>query len=337
MKEHILITGGAGYLGSILTRLLLEKGYRVRILDNMTYGYDSILPLGEKYKNELSVVIGDIKDSEAIITALDGVDKVIHLASIVGWPAANLDVKGSQVVNTLATRNLVELCNIYGIKHFYFASTCSVYGSQSNVLISENSSLIPVDKYAETKLACEKYILNEAKMPYTILRLATLFGLSYRMRYDLAINAFIAKALNGEKLDVYGGEQYRPFLHVSDAAIAFVSAVEHEFSGIYNVAGMNYKILDVANEIAKELNATVEISKEIVDQRDYQVTAEKFNKLFEYEPLKKVKDAINEIKLSETHKNYNNKKYSNYGTLMDLQKVRTEGPIFEKTKEEVRI
>ena len=261
----ILLTGGSGYLGSILTRKLLVNGHYVRILDNFLFGKDSLKDIQSNKKLEL--VEGDIRDLSIVGKSLKGIDSVIHLASIVGTQSAELDPKASMEVNFMATRNIAELCKIYKIKQFIFASTCSVYGAQPDQLIAENSEVNPLDSYGLSKFQSERAILQAYDYP-TILRLGTLFGASHRMRFDLAINLFIAQAMNKEKLTVFGGDQWRPFLHVDDAAEAFSFAVENKMEGTYNVIWKNLTINQMAKNVKKIIPSEINISKNIVDKRD---------------------------------------------------------------------
>ena len=328
----ILVTGGSGYLGSILTRKLLVNGHHVKILDNFLFGKDSIKDI-ENNKN-LEIVEGDIRDLSIVGKSLKKIDSVIHLASIVGTQSAELDPKTSIEINFMATRNIAELCKIYKIKQFIFASTCSVYGAQPNQLIAENSEVNPLDSYGLSKFQSERAILQVYDYP-TILRLGTLFGASHRMRFDLAINLFISQAMNKEKITVFGGTQWRPFLHVDDAAEAFSFAVENKMEGIYNVIWKNLTINQMAKDVKKLVPTQIRLSKDIVDKRDYRVTGAKLEK-FGFKAKKDITYAVKEFKskiLSDV-KNYKQDKYSNYKSFFNSKsiqrKVYTQGPIFKK-------
>jgi nucleoside-diphosphate-sugar epimerase len=328
----ILLTGGSGYLGSILTRKLLANGHHVRILDNFLFGKDSLKDIENNKKLEL--VEGDIRDLSIVGKSLKDIDSVIHLASIVGTQSAELDPKASTEVNFMATRNIAELCKIYKIKQFIFASTCSVYGAQPDQLIAENSEVNPLDSYGLSKFQSERAILQAYDYP-TILRLGTLFGASHRMRFDLAINLFIAQAMNKEELTVFGGDQWRPFLHVDDAAEAFSFAVENKMEGIYNVIWKNLTINQMAKDVKKIIPSKINVSKDIVDKRDYRVTGKKLEH-FGYKAKKDIAFAAKEFKskILEDVKNYKQDKYSNYKSFFNSKtiqrKVYTQGPIFKK-------
>lgn len=329
---RILVTGGGGYLGSVLSRKLLAKGYQVRVIDPLWYGRS---PIEECVKDSnFELMQEDIRDLTAVVKALKNVDAVIHLASIVGMPAANLDPRTSTEINYLATKNIAELCALYGIGTLVFASTCSVYGAQPGKVISEKSPVSPLDVYAETKYRSEKAIYQIYEAP-TIVRFGTLFGLSPRMRFDLAINLFMAKALNNEKITVFGGNQHRPFLHVADAADALVFVLEKNLDGIYNIISENFTIMEAAQRISKLTGAEIEVSDTIVDKRDYTVSADKI-KQYGFVPSRHVEYAVEETRKAFKEgkiKNYKEPRYSNYESLFtskELQeKVYTQGPIFK--------
>jgi len=329
---RILLTGGGGYLGSILTRKLLKNGHNVKILDNFLFGKCPIKDIIDN-KN-LEIVKGDIRDLACVSKALKDADVVVHLASVVGTQSSELDPKTSIEINYLSTRNIAELCKLYNVEQFIFASTCSVYGTQPDQIISENSEVNPMDSYASSKFQSERAILQAYDCP-TILRLGTLFGASYRMRFDLAINLFIAQALNNEKISVFGGDQWRPFLHVEDAAEAFSFAIEKQMEGIYNVIWKNLTITQMAEEVKRLIPTKVEPSKDIIDKRNYRVTGAKFEK-FGFKAKKDIPYAINEFKskIFQDVKNYKQNKYSNYKSFFNSKsiqrKVYTQGPIFKQ-------
>jgi nucleoside-diphosphate-sugar epimerase len=268
-----------------------------------------------------------------ITTTINGAEAVIHLASIVGQQASNLNQKATMEINYLATKSIAELCTLHGIENFIFASTCSVYGAQPNNLINENSPKRPVDLYGETKIKSEAAILDVFPNA-TILRMATLFGLSPRMRFDLAVNRFVAQAIQDKKLIVFGGQQYRPFLHVKDAVEAYILVLNRKLQGIYNVSWENWRIVDVAKLISSILRAKMEISTKIVDQRDYKVTYDKIKQIG-FKPKRTIQTAIKEIseRYENVFKDYRLPKYDNYGAIFtskDVQgKIYTQGPIWK--------
>ncbi len=311
---RILITGGAGYVGSILSRKLLSKGYNVRVADALWYGQESVQDCINNEKFEL--VNADIRNLVETVRAMKDIDAVIHLASIVGMPASSIEPRTSEEINYLATKNIAELCQLHNIETYIFASTCSVYGSQPDQLISEKSKVDPLDYYAKQKFLSERAIgwLNRAP---TILRFGTLFGLSPRMRFDLVINLFIAQAILNGKITVFGGNQYRPFLHVDDAAESLLFALEKNLTGTYNVISENFTILEAAKKIQSAIGCEIEISNENEDNRNYKVSADKIKQMGFF-PKKNIQFAIDEISEAIKKgkiKDFMENKYSNYKTL----------------------
>ncbi len=316
----VLITGGGGYLGSILTNKLLDSGYSVRVVDALWYGSE---PVEQINNNNLEIVREDIRDLTKIVSALRGIDAVIHLASIVGMPASSIEPRTSEEINYLATKNIAELCELHGIGTYIFASTCSVYGSQPDALITEKSAIFPLDYYAKSKFQSERAI-NWLNTGATILRFGTLYGLSPRMRFDLVINLFIAQALHKGKITVFGGKQYRPFLHVQDAAESLIFALEKDLDGVYNVMSENMTIMQAAEQIRDLTGCQIEVSNEECDKRNYRVSAKKIER-FGFSPSKDIKFAFEEIRRAfeeEFISDYTEPRYSNYKMLFGSEELR---------------
>ncbi|MBN2067935.1 MAG: NAD-dependent epimerase/dehydratase family protein [Candidatus Diapherotrites archaeon] len=325
--KKILVLGGAGYLGSVLSRKLLEKKYEVRVLDNLTYGEEGISELFGKKGFEFQQ--GDIRNIHDVVMAVSGADAVVHLAAIVGDPACKIEPMSTIESNYLATKMVAEVCRHHLVNRFVFASTCSVYG-QSETASREDSETRPLSLYARSKLDSENALLEMEDESFgpAILRLSTLFGLSPRMRFDLVVNTLTAKAIIEGKITIYGGEQYRPLLHVEDAAEAFIACIEapiEKVSGkVFNAGskGLNVKIIDIGNEVKKAVpHSELEISREKVDLRNYFVSFEKIEKELGFTAKKSMKDGITEIKKWIAEKKINNyweKKYSNYEYLVNL-------------------
>lgn len=317
---RILVTGGAGYVGSLLSRKLLAKGYQVRVMDALWYGKQSISDCLTHENFEL--VEEDIRNLTSTVRAMKDVDAVVHLASIVGMPASSIEPRTSEEINYLATKNIAELCQLHGIGTYIFASTCSVYGSQPEKIITEKSRTSPLDYYAKQKFLSERAIgwLNTAP---TILRFGTLFGLSPRMRFDLVINLFIAKALKEKEITVFGGNQYRPFLHVEDAADSIIFALEKDLTGTYNIMSENFTILNAAKKIKELTDCEIQISNENEDKRNYNVSAEKIKDIG-FKPEKNVEFAFNQIKKALEDNmitNYKEKIYNNYELLFSSKEM----------------
>jgi len=219
-RTKVLVTGGAGYIGSHCVRMLLAGGHSVRVLDSLLWGDDALKPMMNGAGN-LEVFQGDIRHVEDVVAATKGCQGVIHLAGIVGDPACELDPEATHTINFEATKIMVEVAKYANVRRFVFASTCSVYGAAEDYVLNEGSVVNPVSLYAETNLRSEHVILRGFEgtntIP-TIVRFATIYGVSSRMRFDLVVNIMSAKAHYERKVRVFGGDQWRPFVHVADAA-----------------------------------------------------------------------------------------------------------------------
>ncbi len=329
--EKVLVIGGAGYIGSILVRKLLKKGYKVRLLDLLLYGDESIAELYNKPGFEF--VKGDFRNVETIVHCFQDMDAVIHLGAIVGDPACALDEKLSIEINLEATRVIAKVAKGYGVQRFLFASTCSVYGASDEIL-DERSALNPVSLYARTKIDSEKVLLsfNDTNFSPTILRLATVYGLSYRPRFDLVVNLLAARAIRKRKVTIFGGQQWRPFIHVEDAAEAFVRCLQSPLAAvkgqIFNVGcnEQNYQIYRIG-EFIKELVPEVIVTFEERDSdvRNYHVCFDKIRDQLGFVPGKTVEDGILEIKEAIEEgwiKDYKDQRYHNSKFLAEEDNAR---------------
>lgn len=310
----ILVTGGAGYIGSVLTRKLLDSGHMVRIFDNLTFGDGSIKGL------DIEVVRGNLTNPEDIERAMEGIEGVIHLAAIVGDPSGKLLPEETVAVNYRGTKQLAETAASSGVKKFILASTCSVYGFREGICL-ETTAPNPVSLYAESKVSAENAVLPVAGVSPVVLRLGTVFGLSPRMRFDLVANLLIAKALWDGKITVYGrGRQFRPFIHVQDVAEAFRMALETEMRGIYNVGSdeLNYSVKRLAEKIRESVpEAEIVFVAEKEDDRSYRADFEKIRRLG-FRARHDIAYAVEEIrKMKESGKikHYSRNGYSNFKTL----------------------
>jgi len=234
----ILITGGAGYIGGYLTDSLISAGYDVTVYDSLVYE--------NHFLKQVPFIFGDIRDRDKLSSILPEFDVVVWLAAIVGDGACAIDPFLTQSVNEDAVKWLVD--NYDG--KIIFTSTCSVYGI-NNDLIDETAEPAPISVYARTKLGAEQYVLNNSSDPL-VFRLGTLYGLGdehSRVRLDLVVNILSKRAAVGEPLIVYGGEQWRPLLHVRDVSTAILHSLKNNISGLYNLSSGNYKIREIAEVI----------------------------------------------------------------------------------------
>ena len=301
--KRVLVTGGAGYLGSVLCKKLLEKGYSVRCFDRLYFGSKSVKPLMKKRTFEL--IKGNIIDLKDFPRLLDGVDSVIHLAGLANDPTSELDPQLTHKVNFEASIQLAHLAKEKNLNRFIFASSCSVYGKGLADIVNEKTPINPVSIYAESKAEAEKVILGLADKNFhpVSLRQATLYGVSPRMRYDLAINLMVLHAATKGKIFIWGGgDQWRPFLHVGDAAEAMVYCLGRpsaRTSGkIYNLGSTkdNFKIIKLANIVKDAIEgAKLDIIPENPDKRSYRVNCDKVARELGWRPKKKIKDGIKEL------------------------------------------
>ena len=303
---RILVTGGAGYLGCRAAGELLRQGHQVHVLDSLLHGGQSLLGLYPD--NNFRFTRGDIRSAKFVDSLFDGIDAVVHLASIVGDPACARDPEMTREVNLDGTLSVFGLSQRYGVERFIFASTCSNYGKMqdSSQYALEDSELLPLSLYSETKVAVEHALLDSAgaKGPAaTVLRFATLFGLSPRPRFDLTVNEFTMELLVRRKLQVYGEQFWRPYVHVCDAAraIALVLAapLENISDQVFNVGdtSQNYRKQDLIELICAQIDGPVDVQyvHRDEDPRDYRVSFEKIKRTLGFEITRSVEDGIKEI------------------------------------------
>lgn len=287
-KKKILILGGAGYVGGHMTDLLRENGYAVTVYDSLLYE--------TRFLKDVPFVRGDVREETKLAALLPQFDIVVALAAIVGDEACALDPNVTRAVNVESIRWLS--------KHFkgkiIFASTCSVYGANGRTL-NEDSPTKPLSLYAETKIEAEKILLSSSgKDAHLIYRFATLYGLGDRFsrpRFDLVVNAFSKDAASGDTLKVYGGERYRPLVHVKDIAEAVLFGVKHNLSGLYNVAESNWQITGIAKvvqSVAPKKIGIQQIKLRSEDLRDYKVSGKKLEKEG-FVPKRTLQDGIREV------------------------------------------
>jgi nucleoside-diphosphate-sugar epimerase len=280
-RGTVLVTGGAGYVGSVLVDDLLRRGWSVRVLDALAVG-DGRSLLHVWGRPGFDFVRGDVRDADLRASALTGVDAVVHLAAVVGDPACARDPDRAREVNQGATSALVREASARGVTRFVFASTCSNYGKMQNgnEFASEEWELRPVSLYAETKVAAELEVLAQATPDFatTCLRLATVYGPSPRMRFDLTVNEFARDAFVSRELVVYGEQFWRPYVHVRDAAQAIAAVLEaapDDVRGeVFNAGNSseNYRKQDLIELLQERVpDVVVERVEQLDDPRDYRV------------------------------------------------------------------
>jgi nucleoside-diphosphate-sugar epimerase len=287
---RILITGGAGYLGSKLTETLLNQGHDVIVYDNLFFGSTGVVPFldNSKYK----FIKNTINNLELIETAVKGADYVIHLAAIVGEPSCKQYESSVYSVNTGATEWISECTYNYDIP-LLFLSTCSNYG-KINKVVTEDSPLEPLGLYADSKIKAEKVVLGN---DHLVLRMSTLFGVSYRVRYDITINEFVYQYYRDKTLKIYGENTWRPYLHVQDACNMIIQCMEKDLRGVYNTGfnDLNYQKKEIVNTIVDYLGEGKLEYVKFDDPRDYKVNFDKIEKELNYQYKFSLKDGIREL------------------------------------------
>ena len=299
---HVLIAGGAGFLGSALVPLLLDAGHRVTVIDRFFFGSETLKESSERAGAALTLLRADVRRVGA--REFEGVDATVYLAGISNDPACELDPRLTRDVNLTACLEIAKAAEKTGVRRFVFASSCSVYGHASGERLSETSPLNPVSLYARCKAEAEAELFARKGGPaVTALRFATLFGVAGRPRFDLAINVMVKNAYTRREIVVDGGgRQWRPFVHVRDAAraihLALTSDSERVSGQVFNVGAdeNNLRILNLAYRIRDQVpGAEVRVAATDPDLRDYNVGFEKIRKALDFSAKVSIDDGIREV------------------------------------------
>ena len=323
----VLLVGGGGFIGTVLASKLLEKNYHVTILDKLIYDNKVIQRNFNKKKN-FNFILGDVCDLNTQIKAIKEIDIVVYLAEIVGDPACSAKPEDALKTNYLSLLSFAHLCSHLAIDKFIYTSSCSVYGlDKNNKLLNEKSNLNPVSHYARIKIMSEKALLSSSNNYFkpTIVRLGTVFGPSKRMRFDLVVNTMSKFAYFSEKIDVFGGNQWRPNIHVEDVADGIISIINSKKkkieNQIFNLSNdkLNLQIIDIAKKVkAKFKNAKLNVIKTSTDPRNYKVTSNKIKNKTGFVAKKSIENSLKEIKNMfrlKKIKNPDNKIYNNFLSL----------------------
>lgn len=334
MAQTIVITGGAGYVGSVVTNRLINEGYNVKVIDSLIFGGNGLLQFYDNINFEF--IKEDIRNIEKIIPHLEGASYVINLAAIVGEHLCKKIPNDAYEINQIATKKLIDACKKSKVSNFIFASTCSNYGViQDGQFATENSPLNPISLYSKTKVESENYVISETdeQMSGTVLRLATVYGLSPRMRFDLLLHELLLDAITKNKISLYGPSYWRPLIHVQDVADAIITVLkspnEKIKGNIFNVGNseQNFTKQDLANMIKNEIPTTkIVIEDEKKDLRSYKVSFDKIKEELGYSTKKSVKDGIQEIVSAIRNEviDYNDIKFSNASFNTKFELVNTE-------------
>ncbi len=306
----ILVTGGAGYIGCVAVRQLLDKGEAVRVFDKLYFGDNGLAEVADK----IDLVQGDLRTFDPAV--LDGCNAVLHLAGLSNDPTAEFNPKANHEINTVGTDVLAKACKARGVKRFVFASTCSIYDLgfyAPDFLRDEESEVRPRAAYAVSNYEAERLLLDMADDRFcpVLLRQGTVYGWSPRMRYDLVVNTFVRDALVKGVLTVNaGGEMWRPLVDVTDLCrvyIACVDAPDEKVHGkIYNVVGKNYRILELAHWVREALRPVKKVDVEVdysnFNTRSYRVSGQRVETALGVKPLMAVKESVEHmVKMIQPH------------------------------------
>ena len=308
MTKRIFITGGAGYVGAVLTPYLLQKGYKVTVLDLMIYGED-VLP---NHKN-LKKIKGDIRDVELLNKELQNIDILIHLACISNDPSFELNPKLGKSINLDAFSPMVEIAKKNKIKRFIYASSSSVYGVKNEPNVNENMDLEPLTDYSKFKAECEKILLENISSDFIpiVIRPATVCGYSPRQRLDVVVNILTNLAYHKKEITVLGGNQLRPNIHILDMVRAYeylINAEKDSVSGkIFNAGYENQTVNHLASLVKKIIGEDVKIKYlESNDNRSYHISSKKIEKELGFKTVKTIEDAILDLKKAFDRKELTN-------------------------------
>jgi nucleoside-diphosphate-sugar epimerase len=298
--SRVLVTGGAGYVGSVLVPKLLAAGHAVNVLDLFLYGEDVLDAV--KGHAKLRLIKGDLRHLPSVEAALVGCDAVIHLACISNDPSFELDPELGKSINLDAFRPLVRAAKAAGVKRFIYASSSSVYGIKEGVSVTEELPLEPLTDYSKFKAACER-ILEEERAPGFVtltLRPATVCGYSPRQRLDLVVNILTNHAVNNRKIKVFGGSQLRPNLHIEDMTDLYLqclAAPDEQIDGrIWNAGYENHTVRQLADTVREVVGGPIGL--EVLptdDNRSYHVSSEKIRRELGFVPRRSIGQAVADL------------------------------------------
>ncbi len=296
----VFVTGGAGYVGSALVPLLLENGYKVKVLDLYLYG-DNVLESVKDHPN-LEQIKGDIRDRALLERVIPGSDAVIHLACISNDPSFDLNPALGKSINYDAFLDLVKVSKNSGIHRFIYASSSSVYGVKDVENVTEELALEPLTDYSKYKALCEDVLLKEKVPGFTtlILRPATVCGYAPRLRLDLTVNILTNHAVNNKKITVFGGQQMRPNIHVADMCDLYLRSLRYEDAAIdgkiFNAGYENHRVLEIANIVQGVVGNDVEIvTSPTNDNRSYHISSEKIKRELGFVATHTLNDAVSDL------------------------------------------
>ena len=342
----ILLIGGAGYVGSVLTEELLERGYSVKIFDRFYFGESGL----RRFRDRVEIVRGDMRTMPPAV--LDDVGAAVNLGGLSNDPTAEYNPKANYEMNTLATKLSAELCKAAGVKRYILASSCSLYDvgvkeEEKDIVIDETTPVAPKAAYSSSKYEAERILLGLKDKSFSpvILRKGTIYGFSWRMRFDLVINTFVKDGLTkGFITPYFGGEMWRPLVDIRDVAKAYIACIEADdaaVSGeIFNVVYRNFRISEVALRVRSALRtagveADVRPDYRYKGVRSYRVSGEKIKERLGIAPELSIEDSVTDMVeriRSQEALNYDDPIYYNIDWMKTLEKadeiIRITGRIF---------
>jgi len=299
--RDILVTGGAGYVGAVLTPKLLAAGHKVRVLDLYIYGEDVLDAVGSD--PNLTQIKGDLRDHDLLEKAVTGCDTVIHLACISNDPSYELDPALGKSINYDAFVDLVNLSRRHGVQRFVYASSSSVYGIKEETEVTEDLTLEPRTDYSKYKALCEEVLLKAGGDGFVpvVIRPATVCGYSPRQRLDVIVNILTNHAVNNRRIKVFGGEQKRPNLHIEDMIDLYLLLMDLPNAAIdgqvFNAGYQNHKVKDIAGIVREVIGQDVEVVTEPTDDdRSYHVSSAKIERELDFKPSRTIEDAVRELR-----------------------------------------
>ena len=299
-SSTVLVTGGAGYVGSVLVPKLLSQGYKVKVLDLFLYGED-VLESVKDHPN-LETIRGDIRNQDTLAIATQDCDSVIHLACISNDPSFELNPELGKSINYDAFFGLVDISKFNGVKRFIFASSSSVYGIKNDEEVTENLPLLPLTDYSKYKAMCEDVLLEKQEPGFVpvILRPATVCGYSPRLRLDMIVNILTNHAINNNQIQVFGGDQKRPNIHIDDVTDMYVESLEWPEEiikgNIFNAGYDNQTVNEIAESVRRQVGESVEIVKTSTDDpRSYHISSEKIKRDLGFVPKRSTEDGVRDL------------------------------------------
>jgi nucleoside-diphosphate-sugar epimerase len=298
--NQVLVTGGAGYVGSVLVPKLLAAGYRVKVLDLFLFGEQALDDVREH--DNLELINGDIRDRTLLERSFPGCDAIIHLACISNDPSFDLAPQLGKTINYDAFFDIVEVAKRVGVRRFVYASSSSVYGVKADPHVTEDLPLEPLTDYSKYKALCEDVLLDNRKPGFTtlILRPATVCGDSPRLRLDLTVNILTNHAYHNRIIKVFGGQQMRPNLHIQDMTDLYIQSLQWPADAIdgkiFNAGYENHTVAEIAEIVRQVIGDDVEIvTTPTDDHRSYHICSDKIRRELGFEPKHTIDNAVEDL------------------------------------------